>query len=227
MTLFARGSVFSPSNDRTTPNPITPPPAPRPIRPTFSAGCDAEPVLALLAGGGPFAATGGGPVALGVWTPNDMSGVCSPPIGLAKPSNKPDEGVVKESAPVALPPPCPPCIGVDCTELLWLCATIHEGVPGTFPAVMLKFTAGVPAEKGVQGKTFMGLRAPEVHPPASVAMLPTLPPCTVLLLQGASAVAPIVWLLPPAPLKHSCACASVCAISTSLKYSLSSSSAPS
>lgn len=84
---------------------------------------------------------------------------------------------------------------------------------------MLELTSGVAADNGVPGKALGPGVAPT--PPDSI-----MPPACVLLLQGASAVRGAALLVcTPSP-KASCACPSACAISTSLKYSFSSSSAP-
>jgi hypothetical protein len=151
-------------------------------------------------------------MALGVCIPIGMSGVCSPPIMLP---NDADAGVANDKAPLPFPP-CPPVTGVACMEWLW---GPVQGVTGAFAPDMLECTSSVPADNGVPGMALGPGVAP--IPPDSI-----MPPACVLLLQGASAVRGAVLLLcPPSP-KASLACPIACAISTSLKYSLSSSSAP-
>ena len=205
------GSVFSPSRDRTTPNPSGPPAlvprlAPSPVL-----------VLPLRGGAGPFPTMGGGAIEPGVWTPG-ISGVCSPPCIIMLPHNEAEAGVANDSAPL---PPCTPAIGVACIELL-LCGPVH-GVAGALAPNMLEFTSGVAADMGVPGNAPI---APGVAvTPASIDTLGRPMPWTVLLLQGARAVKGAALLPLPKP-NASCACPSACAISASLKYSLSSSSAP-
>jgi len=185
--LPSKGSVFSPSKDRTTPNPSDPMPPPRAPQPPASP--PPALVLPLRGGAGPLAASGGGPIAPGVCMPDSMSGVCSPPCIIILAPIDADDGVANDSAPPPLPP-WPPVNGVACIELLF--GPVH-GVTGTLLAPnMLEFTEGVADDKGVPG---MPPFAPgvAVTPPVSIEMFARLPDCA--LLQGATAVKCAAMLL--------------------------------
>ena len=116
------GSVFSPSRDRTTPNPRGPAPPARAPRPAPSPPVL---VLPLRGGGGPLPTTGGGAIDPGVCMAG-ISGVCSPPCIIMLPRKGAAEaGVANDSAPLPL---CPPVMGVACIEL-FRCEPVH-GVTG-------------------------------------------------------------------------------------------------